>query len=164
VKEGGTVNSGTKTARLSDALQRLALVGWFLGLVLTGAASHAADASVPWECSNYSEQAQTRCMNAFIEQQREQIQKLEVQLQAERDAVAGLKNQVERQAAATSDLQQQLSQKQASTLVPTPYAYTYAFPPVGLGLYLGRPWIYGPPYYYHPYWGPRFYGHWGRRW
>jgi hypothetical protein len=103
-------------------------------------------------------------MNAFIEQQREQIQKLEGQLQAERDAVAGLKSQVERQTAQTSDLQQQLSQRQTTAVVPTPYAYTYAFPPVGLGIYLGRPWIYGPPYYYHPYWGPRFYGHWGRRW
>ena len=68
-----------------------------------------------------------------------------------------------RQSAATADLQQQLSQR-PTTVVPTPYAYTYAYPPVGLGLYLGRPWIYGPPYYYHPYWGPRFYGRWGRRW
>ncbi|BFU96809.1 MAG: conserved protein of unknown function [Nitrospira sp.] len=150
--------------RHSDVLRRGGLFGWLLGMVLTAAASYAADTSVPWECSNYSEQAQARCMNAFIEQQREQIQKLEGQLQAERDAVAGLKSQVERQAAATSDLQRQLSQRQTTTLVPTPYTYTYAFPPVGLGLYLGRPWIYGPPYYYHPYWGPRFYGRWGRRW
>lgn len=164
VKEGGTVDPGIVTARLSDVVPRLGLFGWFLGIVFNAAVSYAADASVPWECSNYSEQAQARCMNAFIEQQREQIQKLEAQLQAERDAVAGLKSQVERQAAATSDLQQQLSQKQTATLVPTPYAYTYAFPPVGLGLYLGRPWIYGPPYYYHPHWGPRFYGYWGRRW
>lgn len=133
-------------------------------MVLTAAVSYAADTSVPWECSNYSEQAQARCMNAFIEQQREQIHRLEGQLQAERDAVAGLRSQIERQAAVTSDLQQQLSQRQTTTLVPTPYAYTYAYPPVGLGLYLGRPWIYGPPYYYHPYWGPRFYGRWGRRW
>lgn len=148
----------------SDVLRQLGPFAWSLTVILSGGASYAADLSVPWECSNYSEQAQTRCMNAFIEQQREQIQKLEGQLQAERDAVAGLKSQVERQAAQTSDLQQQLSQRQTTTVVPTPYAYAYAFPPVGLGIYLGRPWIYGPPYYYHPYWGPRFYGHWGRHW
>jgi len=41
------------------------------------------------------------------------------------------------------------------------------YPPVGLGLYLGRPWIYGQPYYYRPYiYGPRYYGshHRGHRW
>ncbi|MDF0644350.1 MAG: hypothetical protein P0111_09975 [Nitrospira sp.] len=154
----------TVTPSPSDVLRRRGRFAWILGMVLTAAASYAADASVPWECSSYSEQAQARCMNAFIEEQREQIQKLEGQLQAEREAVAGLKSQVERQAAATSDLQQQLSQRQTTSLVPAPYTYTYAFPPVGLGFYLGRPWIYGPPYYYHPYWGPRFYGRWGRSW
>jgi septal ring factor EnvC (AmiA/AmiB activator) len=137
--------------------------GLAAGMVLFTVSSHAASPQVPWECSNYGEEAQTRCLNAFIEHQREQIDKLEGELQAQRETVGQLKGQIDRQSGATADLQQQLSQS-PTTVVPTPYAYTYAYPPVGLGLYLGRPWIYGPPYYYHPYWGPRFYGRWGRRW
>jgi hypothetical protein len=34
---------------------------------------------------------------------------------------------------------------------------------LGLGLYLGRPWIYGYPYHYRPLFGPRYYRHWGHR-
>lgn len=134
------------------------------GILLLAPAAQAAGPQVPWECSNYGEEAQTRCLNAFIEHQREQIGKLEGQLQAQRETVDQLKSQLDRQASTTADLQQQLSQRPATTVAPTPYAYSYAYPPVGLGLYLGRPWIYGPPYYNHPYWGPRFYGRWGRRW
>ncbi|HJT22673.1 MAG TPA: hypothetical protein VJ746_19530 [Nitrospira sp.] len=161
----------TMVASQFDAWRWMIVAG---GLAAMGAALfalpvHASSLQVPWECSNYSEEAQTRCINGFIEHQREQIQKLEGQLQAQHEEVGRLKNQLDRQAASTANPQQQLSQPPATTVVPapyayTPYAYTYAYPPVGLGLYLGRPWIYGPPYFYHPYWGPRFYGHWGRRW
>ena len=66
---------------------------------------------VPWECSNYSGEAQTRCLNGFIEQQREQINKLEGQLQAQQETVGQLKGQVDQQAAATAALQRQLSQR-----------------------------------------------------
>jgi len=153
------------TAFHPDSVRWMSLAGVAAtGILFFSPAAHAAGPQVPWECSNYGEEAQTRCLNAFIEHQREQIERLEGQLQAQREAVGQLKNQIDRQASATADLQQQLSQRPATTVVPTPYAYTYAYPPVGLGLYLGRPWIYGPPYYYHPYWGPRFYGRWGRRW
>ena len=144
-----------------DTWRWMVAEGLAAGMFLFAASALAAASGVPWECSNYSEEAQTRCTNAFIEQQREQIEKLEGQLREQRDTVGQLKNQLDRQAATTADLQQRLSQRPA---VPSPYAYAYVYPPVGLGLYLGRPWIYGPPYFYHPYWGPRFYGRWGRRW
>jgi hypothetical protein len=129
----------------------------------------ASPQQVPWECSNYTDEAQTRCLSAFIERQQEQIGKLESQLQNQQDMVGQLKGQVERQSAATAQLQQQLAQPPVTTtIVPPPYMYPYAFayPPVGIGLYLGRPWI-GPGYYgyYGRPWGPRFYyyGHHGRR-
>ncbi len=139
--------------------------GAIASMLLWTASARAAGPQVPWECSNYSEEAQTRCLNAFIEQQREKIGKLEGQLQAQQETVDQLKGQIDRQAAASVDLQQQLSQRPTTTtIVPSPYAYSYVYPPVGIGLYLGRPWIYGPPYYYHPRWGPRLYGRWGRRW
>lgn len=142
-----------------------------LGIALYAAPLYAESSQVPWECSNYSEEAQTRCLHAFIEHQREQIGQLQSQLQAQQDTVGQLRGQVDRQAAATAQLQQQLTQPPVTTaVVPPPYVYpyAYAYPPVGFGLYLGRPWIYGPGYYGYygrPFWGPRFYyGQRGRRW
>src|SRR4029079_11061136 len=112
---------------------------------------------------NYTDEAQHRCLNAFIEHQQEQIAQLEGRVQAQQDLVGQLKGQIDRQAAATSQ------PPVATAIVPPPYVYpyTYTYPPVGIGLYLGRPW--GVPGYYgyygRPYWGPRFfYRHYGRRW
>jgi hypothetical protein len=153
------------------ASRRLLLCSMTLvGMGLFALPVQAASQQVPWECSNYSEEAQTRCLNAFIEQQREQIGKLEGQLQAQQQMVGQLKGQADRQAAATTQLQQQLAQPPVTTaVVPAPYVYpyAYAYPPVGIGLYFGRPWLYGPGfygYYGRPFWGPRFYGHRGRHW
>jgi hypothetical protein len=152
---------------------------WFIiGVVTAGMnipvlSAQADSPQVPWECSNYTDEAQTRCLKAFIERQQEQIAQLEGRLQAQKDLVGQLKGEVDRQSAATAQLQQQLTQPPLATaVVPPPYVYLYAFaypgyPQVGIGLYLGRPWI-GPGYYGYygrPYWGPRFFHrHYGRRW
>lgn len=140
-----------------------------IGISLLALPSQGASPQVPWECSNYSDEAQTRCLNAFIEQQREQIGKLEGQLQAQQDVVGQLRGQIDRPAAATPPLQQQYIQPPVTTaVVPAPslYPYGYTYPPFGIGLYLGRPWVYGPGYYGYygpPFWGPRFFhGHRGR--
>ena len=135
-------------------------------LLLAAGLARAEDQSVPWECSTYEGEAQTRCLHAFIELQREEIGKLKGQLQAQQSTVEQLKQQSDRQAAATADLQRQMAAP--PTIVPSiPYsAYTYVYPPaLGLGLYLGRPGFYGYPYYNRPhiYWGPRYYRHRGRR-
>lgn len=135
-------------------------------LLLAAGLAHAENQSVPWECSTYEGEAQTRCLNMFIELQREEIGKLKGQLQAQQGTVEQLKQQSDRQAAATADMQRQIAAP--PTIIPAaPYsAYTYVYPPaVGLGLYLSRPGFYGYPYYYGPhiYWGPRHYRHWGRR-
>lgn len=135
-------------------------------LLLAAALSHAENQPVPWECSTYEGEAQTRCLNMFIELQREEIGKLKGQLQAQQGTMEQLKQQSDRQAAATADTQRQIVAP--PTIIPAaPYsAYTYVYPPaIGLGLYLGRPGFYGYPYYYRPhiYWGPRYYRHWGRR-
>lgn len=136
---------------------------------LTGVLPAGAGAPVPWECSNYTDEAQTRCLNAFIERQQEQIGQLEGRLQSQQEMVGQLKGQLDRQNAAANQLQQQLSQPPATVVPPPPYIYpyTYAYPPVGFGVYLGRPWL-GPGfygYYGRPYWGPPFfYRHHGRHW
>jgi len=121
-------------------------------LFLAAGLAHAENQPVPWECSTYEGEAQTRCLNTFIELQREEIGKLKGQLQAQQGIVEQLKQQSDRQAAATADMQRQLAAPPA--IVPSaPYsAYTYVYPPaVGLGLYLGRPGFYGYPYYYGPH-------------
>jgi hypothetical protein len=110
----------------------------------------------PWECSGYSGDAHTRCLQAFIDMQREKISKLEGELKTQQGSVSQLKEQVDRQSAATQDLQRQLSDTSYHT---APSVQTYFYPPVGLGLYLGSPWYYGSPYFYRPYFGPRaFFG------
>ena len=98
---------------------------------------------MPWECSKYTDEAQTRCLNAFIEHQREQIAKLEGQLQAQQDMVGQLKGQVDRQMPPRRHFNSTCTQPPVATaVVPPPYVYpyAYAYPPVGFGLYLGRPW------------------------
>src|SRR4030095_7566982 len=79
----------------------------------------AAEAAVPWECSNYTDEAQTRCLNAFIERQQEQIGQLEGRLQAQQEAVGQLKGQIDRQNAATAQLQTHLAPPAPA---PTPAA------------------------------------------
>jgi hypothetical protein len=144
-------------------------VGGFTALLFLAALPvRAADAPVPWECSNYDGDAQIRCLNTFIELQRDKIGQLEGELRAQKGVVGQLKEQIDRQAAATTNLERQLSPRAPSTFVPAPYAYSYPFPFVyspgfGLGLYFGRPWIYGPSYSISPHWGFRLHRHWGHR-
>ncbi|MCS6284808.1 MAG: hypothetical protein H8K08_05200 [Nitrospira sp.] len=135
-------------------------------LLLSAGLAHADNQPGLWECSTYEGEAKTRCLNMFIELQREEIGKLKGQLQAQQDSMEQLKQQSDRQAAAAADMQRPVAAPPA--IIPAvPYsAYTYVYPPaIGLGLYLGRPGFYGYPYYYRPriYWGPRYYRHWGRR-
>lgn len=138
--------------------QLLALAG-LIGLLLLfwTISARAADHPVPWECSGYTGDAQTRCLNTFIELQREEIGKLKGQLQFQEGAAEQLKQQ-----AKAADLTRQPAAP--PVIIPAnPYIYSYAYPPaVGLSLYLGRPWIYGGSYYYRPYWGPHFHSHWRR--
>ena len=139
--------------------------------ILSFPSVHAADSSGPWECSNYTGDARTRCLQAFIEIQREKISKLEAEVQLQQSTVGQLKDQADRQSAMTADLQRQMSEQSSSV---STYGYIapgllYGYPSVGFGLYLGRPLLYGSPFYGRPYaWGPRYYrpyhGRWHRRW
>lgn len=134
-----------------------------LGILLTAMPAHATDSEGPWECSGYTGDAHSRCLAAFVEAQREQIASLQGKVQAQQETVNQLKAQMDRQAAASANAQQQLTQPPTIVQAVPPLYY---YPPVGLGLYFGRPYFYGPPYFYRPYfYGPRFgYGYRGRRW
>lgn len=143
--------------------------GVVTGLAVVAGGVYAAEGTVAWECSNYSAEAQTRCMQSIIEMQRDRIGKLEGEIQAQQSTVGALQEQVDRQTRATTELQRQLTER-PSTVVPAPtpypYPYAYAYPPgIGFGLYFGRPGVYGGPHFYgRPYWGPRGYRHWRDRW
>jgi hypothetical protein len=148
----------------------LVLSGSF-ACVLFPLPSTAETLQVPWECSNYTGSAQTRCVNAFMEAQQKKIAELEGKLQAQEGTVIQLKNQLDRQSTATTDLQRQLAERPSTSIVPIPYSYPYSYGYYGypLGprfrLHFGSSGIYASPFY-RPFWGPRHYGYgyWGYRW
>ena len=129
-----------------------------IGTVLAGLPAQASESQTPWECSSYTGDAHTRCLEAFAESQRDQITALQEK------TVNLLKDQLDRQASASAELQRQLAQPPAVVQAVPPL---YAYPPVGFGLYLGRPGIYGSQFFPLPsVYGPHFYGlrHRGHRW
>ncbi len=139
-----------------------------LTCVLFPLPSIAETLQVPWECSNYTDDAQTRCVNAFMEAQQKKIAELEGKLQAQEGTVSQLKSQLDRQSTATTDLQRRLIERPTTNIVPIPYSYPYSYGyPLGLGLgfglHFGSSGIHASPFY-SPFWGPRHYGYWGYHW
>lgn len=159
------------THRLESLRTDLAPLVMGLSAVLIAIPVYAADNTGPWECSTYMGDAHTRCLQALVEIQRDKISKLEAEVRVQQGTVGQLKEQADRQQAMTADLQRQMAERSSSV---STYGYVtpgplYSYPSIGFGLYLGRPWIYGSPFYGRPYaWGPRFYrpyyGRWHRRW
>ena len=80
--------------------------------------TYASETTIPWECSNFSGDAQTRCIQGLIEAQQDKIGKLEGEVQSQRSQMGTLQEQVDRQSRATADLQRQLDPP--PTLVPAP--------------------------------------------
>lgn len=162
------MNSPRGTMAVLSAQRSFCRALWTGGLtalvLLTALPVRAANEPVPWECSNYDGAARTRCLSTLVELQRDRIGQLESKLQAQQGEIDRLRNQIDRQAIATSELQKRLSERPAPVLLPPPYPYPYVYPPrVGLGIYLGRPWIYGPSHWLRPYRGFGLHRSWGRR-
>lgn len=154
-------DSSGKTAELRPQLF-IGAIG--IGIVLAGLPAQASEPQTPWECSSYTGDAHTRCVETFAESQRDQIAALQEKLQAQQETVNRLQNQLERQASTNAELQRQLAQPRAAVQVVPPL---YAYPRVGLSFSLGSPWIYGAPFYYPPFpFGPLGHGprYWGHRW
>lgn len=134
------------------------------GLIFTGLPAHASESQTPWECSSYTGDAHTRCVETFAEWQRDQIAALEGKLHAQQETVNLLKDQLNRQASTNAELQRQLAQRPAGVHVLPPL---YTYPTVGLSFSLGNPWMYGSPFFDRPYiFAPRYYGprYWGYPW
>ncbi|GJL69461.1 MAG: hypothetical protein NPIRA06_20960 [Nitrospirales bacterium] len=142
--------------RLNRWIICLLSCGVALGLSLSDAHVFAEASTVPWECSEYSVDAQTRCIRTLKELQQRKIDQLAEQLKTQEGIVKQLKKKLDRQEA--SDLSQvQTSQQNFRYRSPyiSPYAYSYGyaqFPPIGI--YLQPPWAYPRNYGYGPgYWG-----------
>ena len=149
-----------KTAKL---LPQFLIGAIGIGMVLAWVPAQASEAQALWECSSYTGDAHTRCLEGFAESQRDQIAALQEKLQAQQETVKLLKDQLDRQASASAELQRQLAQPPAVVQAIPPL---YAYPSVGFGFSLGHSWIYGPSLFYRPYgFGPHYYGlGWGHRW
>ena len=120
----------------------------------------AQETNVPWECSEYSADAQTRCISTLMELQQKKIARLEEQLRAQVGAVNNLKEQMDRQEALAR--REAKVSKQDPRYPPPPYASAYTSPyasPYGyaplppMGIYLQPPWRY-PRYYGYGAYGP----------
>ena len=131
-------------------------------IVLAGLPAHANESQIPWECSSYTGDARTRCVETFAEWQRDQIAALQGKLHAQEETVDRLQDQLNRQTSTNAELQRQLTRPPAVVQTIPPF---YAYPPVGLSFSLGSPWIYGAPFYYPSFpfgplgYGPRYWGH-----
>ena len=110
---------------------------WGIGLwvLMSGAHVIAQAPNVPWECSEYTGEAQTRCMHVLLELQQNHIAKLEAQLNAQERTVNDLKEKVDRQEAFAS--RDARVNKQVPRYPLIPYAYAPLRP---LGIYLQPPW------------------------
>lgn len=125
------------------------LWGVGLGVLMSSAHVIAQAPNVPWECSEYSGEAQTRCMHVLLDLQKNHIAKLEAQLNAQERTVNDLKEKMDRQEAFAS---RDARVKKQDPLYPlTPYAYAPLRP---LGIYLQPPWTVSRYYGFGPaYWG-----------
>lgn len=128
-----------------------------LGFFLSNPYAIAQQTDVPWECSEYSPEAQARCMKTLLELQQEKIGRLKEQLKAQEGTVNELKEKMDRQDA-VSQRENQIDKR--NPRYPPPYVPAYAFPygytPLPpIGIYLQPPWR-GPRYYGY---GPGSYGY-----
>src|SRR5437879_3057694 len=100
-----------------------------IGMLLAGLPAQASESqAAPWECSSYTGDAHTHCVEAFRELQRDQIAVLQEKMKAQEETVNRLKAQLDRQASTSSDLQRQLAQRPAVVQAAPPI---YTYPSVG---------------------------------
>lgn len=134
--------------------------GLGIGFSMSNPQALAQDTNVPWECSGYSGEAQTRCVSTLMELQQEKITKLEEQLKTQEGTVNQLKERLDRQEASVLNQVQDSKQnfRYSPSYVPGyayPYGSSYGYAQVPPnGIYLQPPWR-SPRYYgYGPgYWG-----------
>ena len=149
-----------RSSRVTWWLSSVFACGVGLGMLVSAASAGAQDPDVPWECSQYSPEAQARCMKTLLELQQEKIARLEGQLKAQEGTVNELKEKMDRQEAVARHEAQ--TSKQDPRYPPPPYVPAYAppyapaygyVPAPSIGVYIQPPWRYPRYYGYGPgYW------------
>ena len=118
----------------------------------------AIEPTVPWECSGFSEEAQSRCIRALTELQQAKITKIKKDLEVQEQTVQQLQRQVSQQASVTAELERQLADNRSRW---DGSSSAQVYPPIGLSFrfgrdrFLGRSLWYGMPRYF----ARRLYGH-----
>lgn len=150
----------TKSSRLNRWIFVMLACGVGVGVSVGNPYAFAQSPNVPWECSGYSGEAQTRCVSTLLEMQQEKITRLEEQLKTQEETVNQLKEKLDRQEAPALS-QVRASKEDSRYSLPYVSGYTYPFgssfgyatvPPNGI--YLQPPWRYPRYYGYGPgYWG-----------
>jgi hypothetical protein len=144
-----------KTPHSTWWLGSVVACGVGLGLFMSSSHVIAQDTAVPWECSEYTGEAQTRCMHTLLELQQEKIAKLEEQLKTQEETVNDLKEKMDRQEALARREAQ--ANKHDPRYPPLPYVPAYAYPygpsygyaqVPPIGIYLQPPWRYPRHYGY----------------
>jgi hypothetical protein len=133
----------------------LSVCMWGIGLwvLMSGSDVIAQAPNVPWECSEYTGEAQSRCMHVLLELQQNHITKLEAQLNAQERTVQDLKKKVDRQESFAS--RDARVYKPAPRYSRSPYVPPYAYAPLRpFGIYLQPPWTASQYYGFGSgYWG-----------
>ena len=156
-----------RTSPLTWWLSSVFACGVGLGFFVSDSSAIAQATDVPWECSEYSAEAQARCIKTLLELQQEKIVKLEEELKVQEGTINELQEKMESQEAFARREAQ--AHKQDSRYLSLPYVPAYAYPygygsPYGyalsapIGIYLQPPWRYPRFYGYGPGLGP---GYWG---
>lgn len=145
-------------------ISKIGRLGGFsvLAVMLCSLPANATDLVVPWECTGFKGEAQSRCVRIYADLQQEKIEKLERDLEIQRQTVHQLQRQVTQQASVTAGLERKLNKKRFRWYGGPSFQF---YPSLGLSLGLGRhrhfggSLFLGRPYYY----GPRFFGYGYRR-
>ncbi len=133
-----------------------------LGMMFWSVSAGAADQAVPWECTGFAGEAQSRCTRTFTELRQEKIAKLEQELKFQEQKNQQIQQQLSQQASTAAKLERKLTRKR-SRWYNSPSVQIY--PPLGLGLRFGRGRFFGGSLFYgNPrYYGRSFYGRHGYR-
>ncbi len=140
-----------------SVLSRSLSVLCVLGMMFWSVSVSAADQAVPWECTGFTGEAQSRCTRTFTELQQEKIAKLELELEFQKQKNQQFQQQLAQQASSTAKLERKLTRKR-SRWYNSPSLYIY--PPIGLNFHYGRDRFFGGSLFYGKsrHYGPRFFG------
>src|SRR5262245_52899154 len=80
-----TIHRLRSSRKIAGLWPRLLIGAIGIGILLAGLPAQASESQTPWECSSYTGDAHTRCVEAFVELQRDQIASLQEKMKAQEE-------------------------------------------------------------------------------